>query len=330
MTRRDFHQQTSSDVLRLMALMKIPAFRCLFSKLTRPIAATWNVASEPKIDELENSLKISTAPTPHADCMFFLSKLLPLFIYPVGLSSLLMVLGLVWLWRHPRWAAGAITLSLFVLFFSSNPIVSSKLLSSLEWQYLPPNPMPSADAIVVLGGATVPAIAPRPWVEVGEAGDRILYAARLYNQGRAPKLILSGGRVQWRGGSDQSEADDMKAFAMAMNVPAADIILEGDSLNTRQNAVNVKKILEAQSIESVLLVTSAVHMPRSVAIFKKLDINIIPAPTDYLTTPTAKGKRTRIEGRILDLLPRAEATGRFTRAMKEYVGFAVYRLRGWA
>ena len=263
--------------------------------------------------------------------MFFLSKLLPLFVYPVGLSSLLMVLGLVWLWRHPRWASGAIALSLFILFFSSNPIVSNKLMSSLEWQYFPPKPMPTADAIVVLGGATVPAIAPRPWVEVGEAGDRILYAARLYNQGRAPKLILSGGRVHWRGNSgDQSEADDMKALAMAMNVPEKDIILEGSSLNTRQNAVNVKKILEAQSIGSVLLVTSAVHMPRSVAIFKKLNIEVIPAPTDYLvTTPPDEENNTTIEGRILSLLPHAEATGRFTRAMKEYVGFVVYRLRGW-
>ncbi|MEM8505672.1 MAG: YdcF family protein [Cyanobacteria bacterium P01_D01_bin.1] len=263
--------------------------------------------------------------------MFFLSKLLPLFIYPVGLSSLLMLLGLVWLWRHPRWATAAITLSLFILFFSSNPVVSNKLLSSLEWQYLPLDPIPPADAIVVLGGATVPALAPRPWVEVGEAGDRILYAARLYNQGRAPKLILSGGRVQWRGGSDQSEADDMKAFAMAMNVPEADVILEGNSLNTRQNAVNVKEILEAQSIDSVLLVTSAVHMPRSVAIFRKLNIDVVPAPTDYLvTTPTDGAKKTTIEGRILNLLPHAEATQQFTRAMKEYVGFVVYRLRGWA
>ncbi|MBE9060921.1 YdcF family protein [cf. Phormidesmis sp. LEGE 11477] len=263
--------------------------------------------------------------------MFFLSKLLPLFVYPVGLSSLLMALGLVWLWRHPRRATGAIALALFILFFSSNPVVSDKLLSSLEWRYFPPDPVPTADAIVVLGGATVPAIAPRPWVEVGEAGDRILYAARLYNQGHAPKLILSGGRVQWRGGSDESEADDMKALAMAMNVPAADIILEETSLNTRQNAVNVKEILAAQSIESVLLVTSAVHMPRSVAIFQKLDIEVIPAPTDYLVaTPPDESGGTTIEGRILSLLPHAEATGRFTRAMKEYIGFAIYRLRGWA
>lgn len=241
-----------------------------------------------------------------------------------------MVLGLIWLWRYPQRASWAIALAFFILFFSSNALVSNKLVSTLEWQYFPPEPMPTAEAIVVLGGATHPALAPRPWVEVLEQGDRILYGARLFNQKRAPKLILSGGRVTWRGGSGASEADDMKEFAMAMNVPEADIILEGDSLNTRQNAVNVKQILEARSIDSILLVTSAVHMPRSLAIFKKLGINAIPAPTDYLVPTDAYASMSDTwEGRILSLLPDAKALEHFTRALKEYVGFGIYRLRGW-
>ncbi len=259
--------------------------------------------------------------------MFFLSKLLPLFVYPVGLSCLLMALGLLWIWKHPKRATWAIALSLFILFFTSNPLVSDRLVSTLEWQYFPPDPMPTADAIVVLGGATLSRIAPRPWVEVSEAGDRILYGARLYNQGKAPKLILSGGRIAWRGGSDASEADDMKEFALAMNVPASAILLEGTSLNTRQNAVNLQPILEQQSIESILLVTSAVHMPRSVAIFSKLGINVVPAPTDYLV-PTEASIDT-LEGHILALLPEAKSTARFTHALKEYLGFVIYRLRGW-
>ncbi len=262
--------------------------------------------------------------------MFFLSKLLPIFVYPLGLSCLLMALGLVWIWKHPGRATWAIALSLFILFSTSNPIISNKLVSTLEWRYFPLDPMPTADAIVVLGGATAPASAPRPWVEVLEAGDRILYGARLYNQARAPKLILSGGRVSWRGDSGTSEADDMKQFAMAMNVPESAIVLEGESLNTRQNAVNVKKILDKQSIGSVLLVTSAIHMPRAIAIFKKLEINVIPAPTDYLVpTDAYKNVTSTWEGRILSLLPDSEAIARFTRALKEYMGFIIYRLRGW-
>ncbi|MEO1619860.1 MAG: YdcF family protein [Cyanobacteria bacterium J06632_3] len=260
--------------------------------------------------------------------MFFLSKLLPLFVYPLGVSILLLILGLIWLWQHPKRASGAIALAIFILFFTSNPAVSKKLVSTLEQQYLPPDPMPTADAIVVLGGATAPPLEPRPWVEVLESGDRILYGARLYSQGRAPKLVLSGGRIPWRGGSGSSEADDMKAIAMAMNVPEADILLEGQSLNTRQNAVNTQVILQNESIDSVLLVTSAIHMPRSVAIFKKLGINVIPAPTDYLA-PTENTEDITIEGRILGLLPEAKALDQFTRALKEYIGFAIYRLRGW-
>ncbi|WP_121970050.1 YdcF family protein [Leptolyngbya sp. BC1307] len=262
--------------------------------------------------------------------MFFLSKLLPLFVYPLGLSSLLLILGLVWLWPRPKRAAMAIASALLILFFSSNPIVSGKFVSTLEWRYFPPDPVLTADAIVVLGGATQPALAPRPWVEVSEGGDRILYGARLYNQKKAPKLILSGGRVTWRVGGGPSEADDMKAFALAMNVPESAIVLEGRSLNTRQNAVNVQKILKAQSIDSVLLVTSAIHMPRAVAIFKKLGINVIPAPTDYLVPTESYGQAiATVEGRILSLLPEAEALSQFTRALKEYVGLVIYRLRGW-
>ena len=238
-----------------------------------------------------------------------------------------MALGLLWIWKHPKRATWAIALSLFILFSSSNPIVSDKLLISLESQYPPPNPVPTADAIVVLGGATRPPVAPRPWVEVLEAGDRILYGARLYNQGRAPKLVLSGGRITWRGGSGSSEAEDMEAIALAMDVPAEDILLEKTSLNTRQNAVNVKEVLEAENIGSVLLVSSALHMPRAAAIFRKLDIDIIPAPTDFLV-PTQAPEFT-MQGRILSLLPDATALHHVTMALKEYVGFVIYRLRGW-
>lgn len=262
--------------------------------------------------------------------MFFLSKLLPLFLYPLGLSSLLLALGLFWLWKYPKRAMWAIAAALFILYFSSNVLVRDKLVSSLEWRYLPPNPMPTADAIVVLGGSTAPALEPRPWVEVSERGDRILYGARLYTQGKAPKLILSGGRVTWRGGSGSSEAGDMKAIAMAMNVPAADILLEETSLNTRENAVNVKALMAAQNLSSLLLVTSALHMPRSVAIFSKLGIDVIPAPTDYLVTKEVyENANKTFQSRLLSLFPDADAISQFTWAMKEYVGFVFYWLRGW-
>ena len=260
----------------------------------------------------------------------FLSKLLPLLVYPVGLASLCIVLTLWWIGRNRKGAAmSSAAIALLILLFSSNAWVSTLLVKSLEWRNFPPNPVPTAEAIVVLGGSTRPADSPRPWVDVMESGDRVLHGAQLYKAGKAPKLILSGGRITWRGGGP-SESDDMAQIAIAMGVPESAIIEEPTSLNTYQNAVNVKAILEQENINRILLVTSAMHMPRSLAIFKKQGIEAIAAPTDFLISERAaaeiQGTRQAV---LLSLLPDASNLANVTRAMKEYIGLVVYRLRGW-
>ena len=260
----------------------------------------------------------------------FLSKLLPLLVYPVGLASLFMVLTLWWLWRKRRGRAiGSAAIALLILLISSNAWVATRLVQSLEWRNLPPDPMPMAEAIVVLGGSTRPADYPRPWVDVMEAGDRILHGAQLYNAGKAPKLILSGGRIEWRGGGP-SESDDMAQIATAMGVLKADILEDPTSLNTYQNAVNVKAILSREGWNQILLVTSAMHMPRALAIFKKQGVEAIAAPTDFLvserTIAEIGGTRQAL---LLSLLPDANNLDKVSRAIKEYIGLVIYRLRGW-
>ncbi|MEM8614629.1 MAG: YdcF family protein, partial [Cyanobacteria bacterium P01_H01_bin.105] len=85
---------------------------------------------------------------------FFLSKFLPLLIYPLGLSCLLLLLALIWLWKFPRRSLFAISTALLIIFCSSNPLIALTFVKTLEWQYLPPDPVPAAAAIVVLGGST--------------------------------------------------------------------------------------------------------------------------------------------------------------------------------
>ncbi len=258
----------------------------------------------------------------------YLSKLLPLFFYPLGLACVLMVVALVTLWKRPRWAAGVIALALFVLLVGSNGWISRSLVRSLEWQNLG-GELPNAEAIVVLGGATKPAILPRPGVDLSEEGDRVLYAAQLYQQNKSPLVIVSGGRISWRGRGG-SEAADMATILSQMGVPASAIIQEPDSFNTYENAVNVRKILENRGIRQVLLVTSAMHMPRSLLIFKHQGIAAIPAPTDFLVTKNdLQELQSSPQAILLNLLPDAERLQQFTRALKEYVGLLVYRLRGW-
>ena len=263
----------------------------------------------------------------------FLSKLLPLLIYPLGLTCLLLGLALVWLWKFPRRSILAIATALLLLFCSSNPLIAVTLVKTLEWRYLPPDPMPAADAIVVLGGSTRPKSPPRPWVEVSEAGDRILYGVKLYQDGAAPLIVFSGGRIIWQAVNavaGASEAEDMAKIALAMGVPERNILRENESLNTYQNAVNTAKILQQRQIDTILLVTSAIHMPRSVAIFQEQGFNVIAAPTDYWVSEESLAAMEGISlSTAINVLPDTEALHFFTRALKEYIGLGVYRLRGW-
>ncbi len=259
----------------------------------------------------------------------YLSKLLPLFLYPLGLACVLMVVALVLLWKRPRGAAVAILLALMVLLVGSNGWVSLQLVRSLEWQNIPPTELPQADAIVVLGGGIKPALPPRPWVDLSEEGDRVIHAARLYQQKKAPLIVVSGGRIDWRG-VGIPESEDMTEILRWLGVPPGAILQDPNSLNTHENAVNVQQILSSRGIRRVLLVTSAIHMPRSLLIFKRQGITAVPAPTDFLVTfNDLKEQQSSSQATLLNLLPDVDRLETSTRALKEYVGLVVYRLKGW-
>ncbi|MDJ0674483.1 MAG: YdcF family protein [Calothrix sp. MO_167.B42] len=259
----------------------------------------------------------------------YLSKLLPLLFYPLGLACISLIVALVMLGRRPRIAAFCITFSLVLLLVSSNGWVSKFFVRSLEWQNIPPAELPTAEAMVVLGGATKSAFPPRPGVDLSEQGDRVIYAAQLYRQQKAPLIILSGGRIDWRGGGT-AESTDMAAILTSLGIPKQAIIEEPNSLNTYQNAVNVSKIIEAKGIKKVLLITSAMHMPRSLLIFKKQGMDVIPAPTDFLVS---EGEIQELgntpKAAILNLMPNTDNLHQFTITLKEYLGMLIYRLRGW-
>ena len=261
----------------------------------------------------------------------FLSKLIPLFIYPLGLASILLILGLLMglKRKRSRWASLPIFLALVILLTASNTFLSDRLMKSLEWQYVPPAEIPNTDAIVVLGGAVRSISPPRIMGDLNEHGDRLLYAAKLYQEGKAPLLVLSGGLIDWYGNSG-SEAADMAAILQIMGVPEDAMIEEPNSLNTYQNAIYTKKILAEKGIKKVILITSAFHMPRAVLIFRRQGIDIIPAPTDFLISKQKLQEYNySLESKIISFLPNTGSLDNTTKAIKEYIGILVYRLRGW-
>lgn len=271
------------------------------------------------------------APHPESRAMFlFLSKLLPLLLYPVGLSIVLMGFACFWVVKRPGRSRLVLVLAIALLWLSSTQLVSQALVRSLEAQTLAQPiqiaELPKADAIVLLGGATRSAHPPRPWIDLSEEGDRVLHTLRLYQAGKAAKVILSGGRIDWRG-AGTPESEDMATVLTALGVPSSALLQDPTSLNTYQNAINVQQILRKQELKRILLVTSAMHMPRSLAIFRKLGIDVVPAPTDFLVSN--RETLDTPQARLLSLLPDGEHLRATNRALKEYLGLWIYRLRGW-
>lgn len=261
----------------------------------------------------------------------YISKLVPPLIYPLGLACVLLFSIIVFR-KHHKWQTTAAILALFILWGCSIRWSAYPLARSLEWRYLPSSTVPTADAIVVLGGGTEPAIAPRPNVGVNSAGDRVLYAARLYKDGKAPHILLSGGSIDWmEPGSGGSPAQQMAEIMTFIGIPQEALWLENESQNTYENALFSKKILEEKGIRRILLVTSALHMPRAVALFEHQGLEVIPAPTDYAITEAAWQNLTEGElgAQILGLLPSVSSLSMTTNSLKEYIGMFIYHLQGW-
>ena len=259
-----------------------------------------------------------------------LSKLLPLFIYPLGLSVILLIAAFL-VHHNRKTSRGLVLAACLILWLSSTTGFSNLLARSLEWRFLPPDEIPSADVIVLLGGGTEPATYPRAVTEINGAGDRVLYAAKLFAEGKAPRILLSGGEITWLSGSTSTPAQDMASILMDIGIPESALILENESQNTYENALKAKEILTELEIEQILLVTSAMHMPRSVALFEKQGLEVIPLPVDYSVTQddSAGGQARSWINRILNVIPSASNLALTTSALKEYLGMLIYTLQGW-
>ncbi|MFT5111209.1 MAG: uncharacterized SAM-binding protein YcdF (DUF218 family) [Parasphingorhabdus sp.] len=254
-----------------------------------------------------------------------LSKTLPYLLFPLSLTLELLLLGLVVRYFGGK-RSGTILmlLGLVVLFIFSSPLVSTRLVQSLESHYtgVKAEEMPVVDAIVILGGAVSLPLSPRPTEELHGASDRVLYGSRLYHSGRAPVIIITGGNVFRQNEPVQSESFYIAKLLVEWGVPEEAIIIEGASKNTRQNALKTKKLLEEKGYKTILLVTSAFHMPRSFATFHRVGITTIPAPTDFRVA-------NYNQPFLLNILPSSDALAGSTFALREYLGILVYGLRGW-
>ena len=260
----------------------------------------------------------------------FLSKFLPLFVYPLGLACLLILITLLF-WKKRRFAKTLLIISLVVLFLGGNKYVAYTLARSLEWKYLPADIPASADVIVVLGGATEPALAPRPEVELNAAADRLVHGAALYRKGVSEHVLLSGGDIDFLSLSSDSPASDMESIMEMLGVPADAIWLQGKSQNTYEDALYSCQMIKEKGAKTVILVTSAIHMPRAVAVFEKQGCDVIPSPADFTVTEAAWSNLWASDWQevLINLVPSYSNLSLVTKTLKEYIGYWTYQLQGW-
>jgi uncharacterized SAM-binding protein YcdF (DUF218 family) len=221
----------------------------------------------------------------------------------------------------------AFTLSIcaFLLFVAASlPAVSDRLVESLEQQYEDRSVLsvPPADAIVVLGGSLRHSTGQPPVTHITDSSDRLLIGLRLYRAGKAPTVLCAGGNLSlFRKNTDPPEAQLMSQLLQEWGLPTSAILTEQDSVNTHQNATMSFKMLSARNMRRVILVTSARHMPRAVATFRKAGFEVIPAPADFLVGSTTPE---------MNWLPNSQSLSETDLAIQEWIGLWVYRLRGWA
>jgi uncharacterized SAM-binding protein YcdF (DUF218 family) len=230
--------------------------------------------------------------------------------YPPAFSLCLLMAGI--LARAVRWRRLAIALIALAFGWSllwSIPWCSERLRATLEDRFpvVEERALPQADAIVVLGGGSVRGVM-RADVAEALASDhsRLAAGARAWLAGRAPLVVLSGG------GNRTSEAARMAVAIKRLGVPASAVILEERSSNTRDNARFTAQLTKSRGVERILLVTSAVHMPRAVVWFRAAGFEVVPVPT--LEPKTRPGWRA--------WLPNPHALWRSGRAIKELAGLA--------
>jgi uncharacterized SAM-binding protein YcdF (DUF218 family) len=214
-----------------------------------------------------------------------------------------------------------------ILVVAGNPGIARYLVADIERTHPPMSTesAPPADAIVLLAGVIGLPAPPRVAADLSGSADRILHAARLYRAAKAPMIIVSGGNVFPQPGV-KPESFYIARLLREWGVPKQAIITEGRSRNTYQNAIETKQIIDARDIDKILLVTSALHMPRALAVFRSVGIDAIPAVTDIMI---ARYDLPDAHPAILDWFPNVHSLLLTTLAIREHIGMWTYRWLGW-
>lgn len=214
--------------------------------------------------------------------MFFFGKAFWIAAQPLTLALIATIFAFLALLAGRRKLSGFLSLMsgaiLFVVLFTS---VGAWSLQTLEARYPRPTLTTPPACMIVLGGAfDLEVTAGRGGMEMNQAADRFIEAARLARLYPQSRILVSGGDGSFSG-DYKGDADLSPAFFEAMGVEPSRIIRETSSRNTAENVGETRALLDANNLTECLLITSAYHMPRAKALFDAAGVATVPWASDY-------------------------------------------------
>jgi uncharacterized SAM-binding protein YcdF (DUF218 family) len=243
-----------------------------------------------------------------------IKDVLSYWLMPLPLAVTLLALGIVFLWgRHPRRGRALVTLGLLLIVLASLGRVTNALVVPLEDEYPKwQGPIPGLTYVVIMGAAH----ADNPRIPLTNRPNpaalyRLVEGIALYRAHPGSKLIVSGG-----GGQPETKAEIMARVAHVLGVPRRDLILQVASGDTAEEVALLRDIVGDARFA---VVTTAVHMPRTMALFARLGMHPVPVPTHFLEI-NAPGWFDP---------PNADNLVASGFAVHEYLGLAWLRIKTW-
>ena len=246
---------------------------------------------------------------------YFLSKFIPYFVMPLGISILLLISYLIW---KKKWN---FKLAIFILCFFSIGLVTDLLwfLVEFKWYSFDPMNIDNADAIVVLSGENSP-INSR-YKEIKKR-FRLSNGIDLFYKKKAPFIIFTSSFNPYNS-KKFSEGEFNKMEAIKLGINEDSILLTQRVRHTIEEAKEVKRLIniDQKSRNKIILVTSAFHMHRAKKIFEKQNLRVIPFPVDFYS------RRFKNKNRFNNpsyWIPNANKLSNSSKALREIVGIIFY------
>ncbi|HNV60480.1 MAG TPA: YdcF family protein [Rhodoferax sp.] len=253
--------------------------------------------------------------------MFFASKLLNLFAQPLTWIAALLVASLL-AHRRPALAQKLVGLALSLLLLMGWQPLPHGLLRQLEVQYaeIPFDAdLRTFTGVVILGGSTEEAYIAEAHTQplLNEAAERMMGPIAMLRRNPHLRLVFTGGEGSFMA-SGPSEAERVRPFFDSMGIGRSEVTYEARSRTTYENAVLTAQLPGININQRWLLVTTASHMPRSMATFKKVGWNVAAYPVDFRT-----GNDTPWTAYSLK-----DGARNWQLLLHEYLGLLAYRLTG--